>query len=402
MSPTLLQESEPSSIVPESQSQPARQERVRQVCSRCILDDTIPKIRFDADGVCTHCHVHDLLNRLFPLGDKGRAYLEKMAAKMKRDGRGKPYDCIVGLSGGRDTCYCLYKTKELGLRPLAVHFDNGWDSEIAKNNIRKICDKLDVELHTIIADWEESRELTNCTIRASLPYIDLTDDIGIVNALYESAANEGVRWIIHSHSFRAEGINPLAWNYVDGRLVRSLVKRFCRIKLKHFKNVDLRHFLYWAFVKRVKVFTITNHYEDDGDRVDEFLKREFGWQDTGGWHFDNEIFGLQCYYSRKKFGIDWRVIELSALVREGHMTRDEALAEAATTPAIERKEIVDYALKKQGISQEEFAELLAAPPKYFYDYPTYYPILKAFQLPIKWLCRMNILPPHAYEKYFVL
>jgi N-acetyl sugar amidotransferase len=380
----------------------AHKSTARQICSRCVMDDSAPRIRFDAQGICTHCHVHDYLNRLFPLGEQGRAYLHKIAERIKRQGRGKPYDCVVGLSGGRDTCYCLYKTKELGLRPLAVHFDNGWDSEIAKNNIRKVCDKLEVDLHTIIADWEESRELTNCTIRASLPYIDLTDDIGIVRALYDTAAEENVRWIIHSHSFRSEGINPLLWNYVDGRLVRSLIKRFCRMKLKHFRNVDLRSFLYWAFVKRIKVFTITNHYEDTGPEVDAFLKREFDWEDTGGWHFDNEIFGLQCYYSRHKFGIDWRMVEFAALVREGHMTREEALAKLDETPEIERKEIVDYALKKQNISPEEFAELMAAPPKFFTDYPTYYGVLKVLRWPIKLLCRMNVLPPHTYEKYFVL
>ncbi|MGD9646571.1 MAG: N-acetyl sugar amidotransferase [Pirellulales bacterium] len=373
-----------------------------QLCHRCVMDTSIPGVQLDAEGVCNHCHIHDRLNEMFPLGKEGERRLQQFVDRIKRDGRGKPIDCVVGLSGGRDTCYCLYKCKELGLRPLAVHFDNGWDSDIAKNNIRKICSGLDVELHTIIADWEESRELTNCTIRASLPYIDLTDDIGIVHALYSTADKEGVRWIIHSHSFRCEGINPLLWNYMDGRFVRHLVKRFCRIPLKHFKNVDLRNFLYWVFIKRIKVFTMTNYYQDTGDEIDEMLKRDFGWENTGGWHFDNEIFGLQCYYSRHKFGIDWRVVELSALVREQQMTREAALAELAELPAIERKEIVDYALKKQGISQAEWAEIMAAPPKFFTDYPSYYPVLKAIRLPIKALCRLNILPPHAYEKYFEL
>lgn len=373
-----------------------------QYCTRCVLDASVPRIQFDAHGVCTHCQVHDRLNRLFPTGEAGERFLWKMAAKIKRSGRGKPYDCVVGLSGGRDTCYCLYKTKQLGLRPLAVHFDNGWDSDIAKSNIRKVCTKLNVDLHTIIADWEESRELTNCTIRASVPYIDLTDDIGIVVALYGTAAQEDVHWIIHSHSFRAEGINPLLWNYVDGRYASSLIKRFCRIELKHFKNADLSDFIYWVFVKRIRTFTITNYYEDTGTEVDDLLQHQLGWESTGGWHFDNEIFGLQCYYSRHKFGIDWRSVELSALVREGAMTRDEALAELQTIPPIEDPEIVNYALKKQGISPGEFVELMNAEPKYFTDYPSYYTILKAFKYPIKLLCRMNVLPPHGYEKYFEL
>lgn len=362
----------------------------------------MPNLKFDVQGVCNHCAVHDRLNQLFPTGEEGQRVLEGFAARIRRSGRGRAYDCVVGLSGGRDTCYCLYKTKMLGLRPLAVHFDNGWDSDIAKNNIRKICTKLDVDLHTIIADWEESRELTNCTIRASVPYIDLTDDIGIISALYRTAAAENIHWIIHSHSFRCEGINPLSWNYVDARFVRSLIRRFCRIKLQKFQNTDLHHLLWWIAVKRIRTLTITNYYKDSDPAIDELLKREFDWQDTGGWHFDNEIFGLQCYYSRHKFGIDWRIIELAAMVREGMLSRDEALAQLAQTPPIERPEIVQYALKKQGISTEEFDQIMAADPKFFSDYPTYYPLLRALRLPIKLLCRMNVLPAHAYEKYFEL
>ncbi|MFQ5982853.1 MAG: N-acetyl sugar amidotransferase, partial [Woeseiaceae bacterium] len=317
-----------------------------------------------------------------------------------RSGRGKKYDCIVGISGGRDTCYCLSMTKKLGLRPLAVHFDNGWDSEIAKNNLSKVLNKLDVDLHTVVADWEESRELTNCTIRASLPYIDMTDDVGIVSALYRTAAKEGIRWIIHSHSFRAEGINPLKWNYMDGRLVRHLIKRFCRIKLKYFKNVELRHFFYWIFIKRIKAFTMTNLYYDMGSDIDQFLKDDFGWEDTGGWHFDNEIFGLTCYYSRHKFGFDWRICECAALVRSGVMTREEALGRMKEIPPIESEEVVSYGLKKQGISPEEWQEIMAAEPKYFTDYPTYYPLLKLLRPLIKLLGRWHVLPAHTYEKFF--
>ncbi|MFO0947287.1 MAG: N-acetyl sugar amidotransferase [Planctomycetota bacterium] len=372
-----------------------------QVCTRCIMDSTIPNVKFDERGICNHCKIHDHLNRLYPVGDEGDRILRRIAEKIKKSGEGKPYDCIVGLSGGRDTCYCLYKTKQLGLRPLAVHFDNGWDSDIAKNNIRKICTKLDVDLHTIIADWEESRELTNCTIRASLPYIDLTDDIGIISALYRTAADEGIHWIIHSHSFRAEGINPLAWNYVDGRFVRSLIKRFCRIKLKQFKNTDLHHFLYWIFVKRIRVFTMTNYYADTDPEIDAFMKKEFGWEDTGGWHFDNELFGLQCYYSRHKFGIDWRTVELSALVREGAMTREAALKEIAEIPPIERKEIVDYALKKQGITQEEFEEIMKAPKNSSTTTPPGTRCSRPLSFPSNPLPHARP-PPHAYEKYFEL
>ena len=371
-----------------------------EICSRCIMDTSVSNVRLDENGICNHCKLHDKLDKLYPLNEEGEKQLNKIVEKIKKSGRGRKYDCLVGVSGGRDTSYCLYMTKKLGLRPLAVHFDNGWDSEIAKTNLAKVLDKLDVDLHTVVADWEESRELTNCTIRASLPYIDMTDDVGIVSALYRTAAREGIRWIIHSHSFRTEGINPLKWNYMDGRLVRSLIKRFARMKLKHFQNVELRHFFYWIFIKRIRTFTMTNYYYDMGADIDQLLMDEFGWKDTGGWHFDNEIFGLQCFYSRKKFGFDWRICEFAALVRSKAMSRDEALKRMQEIPVIESAEYVNYGLKKQGISQDEWKQILAAEPKYFTDYPTYYPLLKALKPLIKLLGRLHILPGHTYEKFF--
>jgi hypothetical protein len=187
---------------------------------------------------------------------------------------------------------------------------------------------------------------------------------------------------------------------MDGRLVHHIIKRFCRIPLKFFKNVELRHFFWWVFVKRIKTFTITNYYDDLGDKIDEFLGEQFGWQSTGGWHFDNEIFGLACHYSRVKFGIDWRIPEFAAWVRTGEMTREAALEALEETPAIEREEIVSYGLKKQGISDEEWQQILAAEPRYFTDYPTYYPVLKLLS-PLIWLLgRLHILPAHTYEKFF--
>lgn len=372
-----------------------------KLCSRCLMDSTVPGIRFDASGVCNYCHMQGRLETMFPTGEAGEGILKKMAAKIRRAGRGKPYDCVVGVSGGRDTSYCLYYAKEImNLRPLAVHFDNGWDSDVAKTNLARVCDGLDVDLHTIIMDWPDSRELTNCTIRACVPYIDLTDDIGIASALYRTAAKENIHYILLSHSFREEGITPLAWNYMDARYTRSLIRRFARTRLNHFQNTDIHHFLYWIFIKRISVVNITNYYDDVGEHVEQMLQERFGWVDTGQHHMDNELFSLVYYYARHKFGVDWRIVELSAKVRSGLLTQEEGLATLAETPYFENEEMVDYCLKKQGMSREEFNAILEAPNLFFTDYPSYYPLLQRFRLLFKVLCRMNILPAHAYEKYF--
>ena len=312
--------SSPKALLPERDSTFASEKQV-QICKRCIMDSTVLGVRFDAEGICSHCKLHDKLDRLYPAGEVGRKQVEQIADKIRKQGRGKRYDCIVGLSGGRDTSYCLYQTKQLGLRPLAVHFDNGWDSDVAKNNMRKVCDALNVDLHTDIADWEESRELTNCTIRASVPYIDVTDDIGIARTNYDSAVREGVRYIMVSHSFREEGINPIKWMYIDGRYVDSLIKQYGRMKFKKFKNIYLRNMFYWHFVKRIKMLNLTNYYDDAGKHVEQLLEDKFGWTDTHQHHNDNEIFALVCYYSRHKFGIDWRLVDFSAKIRTGAWRR---------------------------------------------------------------------------------
>ena len=371
-----------------------------QICKQCVMDATVPGLVFDANGTCSHCRIHDKLERLYPTGERGRREMERIAARIRKDGHGQKYDCLVGVSGGRDTSYCLHMAKELGMRPLAVHFDNGWDSDIAKSNLRKLCNKMDVDLHTIIADWEESRELTNCTIRASVPYIDMTDDVGIARSLYDSAVTEGVRYIILSHSYREEGINPLAWNYFDGRYYRALVRRFATIPIKTRKNVGIPHLLYWHLIRRIRIINLTNHYDDAGTHVEKLLADRYGWVDTHQHHYDNEMFALVSYYSRHKFNFDWWRVDLAAKVRSGVLSRAEALERLERPPEFESKDNVDYCLKKQGISKEEWQRIMAQPAKYFWDYPNYYTFLKFFKHPIKWLGRLNVLPPYIYEKYF--
>lgn len=372
----------------------------RKTCTRCVMDTTVPGLVFDGDGICSHCRLHDKLARLYPTGEQGRREMQRIAARIRKAGRGKRYDCVVGVSGGRDTSYCLHVTKQLGLRPLAVHFNNGWDSNVAKDNLRKVCSTMGVDLHTVISDWEESRELTNCTIRAGVPYIDMTDDVGIARALYESAVTENVRYIILSHSFREEGINPLAWNYFDGRYYRALVTRFARIPILKRKNVDIHHLLYWHLIKRIRVVNLTNYYDDAGRHVEQLLAEKYGWVDTQQRHYDNEMFALVSHYSRHKFGFDWWRVDLSAKVRTGVMTREEALHELLRPPAFESKDNVQYCLKKQGISQDEWDQIMAGPRKYFWDYPNYYPLLKLLKHPIRWLGRLNVIPSYTYEKYF--
>jgi len=199
-----------------------------RICSRCILGTTVPDIRFDEKGVCNYCKIHDKFEEKYPLNENGKEKLRELINKIKLKGKNKKYDCVVGISGGTDSTYCLYLIKKMGLRPLAVHLDNGWDSQIAVDNMKKAVEKLGVDLKTIKVDWEEFRDLQISFLKASVPDAEIPTDIAIYSILYRVAAELGVHFVLNGHSFRTEGTAPISWTYMDGKYLESVHKRFGR------------------------------------------------------------------------------------------------------------------------------------------------------------------------------
>ncbi len=370
------------------------------MCARCVSDTSLPGIRFDEAGVCRYCHAHDALERLYPLGAEGEARLARLVEDIKRAGRGKDYDCICGVSGGRDSTYTLCRAVELGLRPLAVHFDNGWDTEISVRNIKNACARLDVDLDTHVADWEEFRDLQIAFLRASVPEAEVPTDVAIHGALHEAAVREGVRYVLLGHSFRTEGIAPIEWTYMDGRYIRAIHKRFGTRPRTSIPNVTAGRYLYWTVLRRIRTVPILNYAPYRHDEVQRLLEREVGWEYYGGHHHESSYTHfVQAALFVPKFNIDKRRLELSALVRSGHRTRDEALEELRGNPYPVDEELVDYCLRKLGLSRAQWDEILAAEPKSFRDYPTYYPVLRALRGPLRLMYRMGLVPPILYHKY---
>ena len=370
----------------------------KRICSRCISDTSIPGIRFDERGICNYCKIHDNLEDQFPLDDLGQQKLNQLVKEIKRKGENKRYNCIVGLSGGTDSTYCLYISKKLGLKPLAVHFDNGWDTEIAKKNMKNAVTKLDVELKTVTCDWDEYKELQISFLKASVPDAEMPTDIAIISALYRAAAEAGIHYVINGHSFRAEGIMPLRWSYGDGRYIKSVHRKFGVTKLKNFPNLSIANLLHYVFVKRVHIVPLLAYIDYNKEDAKRVLEQELDWTYYGGHHFESEYTTFIIYLRGKKFGIDTRKIEYSALVRSGQKRREEALA-LIEAPFIEDTELVRACITKLGLSNAEFEAILAAEPKTFIDYPTYYTIIRALRVPIKLACRVNLLPAIFYEKY---
>ncbi len=372
-----------------------------KICTRCILDTTVTDIWFDEKGECKYCKINDEMEKDHPLGPESDRKLKEIIEKIKKDGKGLQYDCIAGTSGGRDSTYTLLKAVELGLRPLAVHFDNGWNTEISVKNIKKTCEKLNIPLYTVVADWEEFKDLQVSFLKASTPDSDIPTDYAIYSVLFKVAAKEGVKYILNGHSFRTEGTSPISWTYMDGRYLKAVHRRFGKVrKIKSFPVLTLPRLLYYAFVKRIKDVRVLEYMDYNKKQVDKVLTEKLDWEYYGGHHHENVYTKFfQSYYLPKKFNIDKRKTELSALIRSGQITREEALREINSSHYQYDPTVVEYAINKLGLTKEEFDKIMNNPNKTHDDYPNYLPLIKAMKFPIKIATKLKLLPHILYLKY---
>jgi N-acetyl sugar amidotransferase len=371
------------------------------ICKRCVLDTTVSDIWFDDSGECKYCQIHDELEKLHPLGPGLEKELNEMVLKIKKAGSNKKYDCIVGVSGGRDSTYTLMVAKKLGLKPLAVHFDNGWNSDISVSNIKKACEKLEVELYTVVADWEEFKDLQVSFLKSSTPDADIPTDYAIYSVLYNIANKEGVKYILNGHSFRTEGTSPISWTYMDPLYVKNVHRKFGKIKkIKSFPHMSVIKLQYLVFIKGVREFRLMEFIDYNKKKVDVVLKEELDWEYYGGHHHENHYTKFfQSYYLPQKFNIDKRKTELSALVRSGQISREEAVNEIEASPYHFEQETVDYIINKLEIPSEEWDKIMKSPVKSHDDYKTLLPFIRVMKLPIKIATKMKILPRILYLKY---
>lgn len=306
---------------------------MQHICSKCILDTTVPELVFDTNGVCQYCKIYQELDDIYPLNQKGEERLRTLVNKIVRGGRNKEYDCVLGVSGGTDSTYTLYKTVQLGLRPLAVHFDNGWNSKLAVRNIKKACEKFQVDLITHVVDWEEFKDLQISFLKASTPDAEIPTDVGIHATLIKIAAREGIKYVLNGHSFRAEGVSPIGWTYMDGKYIRSIQKRFGKAKLNTFPNFMMWDLIYYTIIKGIKVVPILNYFDYDKTSAKSLLSNELDWEYSGGHHHESIYTKFfQSYLLPQKFKIDKRKTELSAMILSGHISRNEALEKLQSTP----------------------------------------------------------------------
>jgi N-acetyl sugar amidotransferase len=345
-----------------------------RVCTRCVMSTTDPDITFDAEGRCNHCtdYFERMANLTYRPGVSDRA-LEAIVERVKAAGRGKEYDCVMGMSGGIDSSYAVYVAKDLGLRPLAVHMDNGWDSDTAARNIKNVARTLGVDYQSVVLDWEEFRDLQLSFLRASVPEIETPTDIAIPAALHRVAAENGVKFILMGGNYVTEGILPRAWHYnaKDVRFLRAVHKRFGSRKLRSFPTFGFVKEIYYKFFKGIRLVYVLNLVPYSKSDAMKKLQ-ELGWEYYGGKHYESTITGfVQSYLLPVKFHIDYRRATLSSQICAGELTRDEALEILKTPPfdAARAREEKAYVAKKFGITVEEMEAILAAPPRTHRDYP---------------------------------
>lgn len=343
------------------------------------MDSGIPEISFDTEGKCVYCYIHEALEEAYPLGETGAAQIERLFDEMRARGKGRDYDCVVGVSGGTDSTYLAHLLKEAGLRPLAAHFDNGWNTEISVSNIKKITESLHVDLHTDVVVWDEFKDLLASFLRAGVPWADLPTDLGLTASLYRTAAAHGIKDIIVGNNFRTEGKVPTPWNYGDSFFIKNVHKNFGRRKIPHVPTFSMLDILFYAGIRRIKLRRPMYNMAFDKAKAQTLIKEKYGWVDYGGHHHESIFtrFVLSDWLPNR-FGIDKRKVSYSALVRSGQLLREEALKKLSQPPhdPEQMKRDRDYVLKKLGISADEFASLLAGPIKSHYDFPSYLPLIK--------------------------
>lgn len=346
-----------------------------QQCTRCVMDTSDRDIRFDESGHCNHCRdFFERIARRTYRGAESDRELLALVERIQRAGRGREYDCILGISGGIDSSYAAYVAKQQGLRPLAVHMDNGWNSDTAVKNIKNLARILGIDYQSHVLDWDEFKDLQLAFFKASVPEIETPTDMAIPAAWHQAAAEHGVRFIISGGNYATEGILPAAWHYnaKDAKFLKAVHKRFGQRPLKTFPTFGFEREMYYKLVKGIRVVYLLNYVPYSKASAMKLLQEQLGWQYYGGKHHESKITGfVQSYIHPKKFGIDYRKATLSTQICAGELTREEALR-VLEEPAFKEDQIASdkaYVAKKFGLSLAEFEEILARPARSHRDYP---------------------------------
>ena len=353
-----------------------------RMCKVTVMDTSDPEITFDEKGISNHYYEYqEKASRLLLKESEREKAFESIINKIKVSGKNKDYDCLIGLSGGVDSSYITHIAGKHKLKPLIVHFDNGWNSELAVNNIKKIVTKYNFDLHTLVVDWEEFKDIQLSFFKASVPNIEIVTDHAIIATLYKIAKKYNIEYLIAGSNIVTEGIMPASWGYdaSDFRHIKKVHKLFGKSKIKTLPRLTLFNYFYYMLIRKVKKVNILNYIDYSKEKAIKTLEKEIDWKYYGGKHFESVFTQFfQAYVLPTKFGFDKRKAHLSSLICSGEITREEALKELELPLYSEDKliEHKQYMQKKWEISSDEFELIMSTKPKYHDDYPSYKKIIK--------------------------
>ena len=383
-----------------------------QECVRCVLDTSdTPKISFDPEGVCNYCRGYeDLMKKHGGPLEKRTQFLDRKLAEIKAAGKGKRYDCLLGVSGGADSSYVAWWAAKNGLRPLVIHMDNGWNSELAVKNIENICKHLNFELHTHVINWEEFRDLQLAYLRASVIDIEALTDHAILAVIRHMAAKYKIRYTLSGFNYVTEAIMPRGWTHdkTDWSNIKDIARQHGGItQFKTFPYLSFWQSLKYRYVHKFESFRLLNYIDYDRDAAIKVLQDELDWRDYGGKHWESAFTKFyQAYILPQKFGVDKRKAHYATMINSGLITKAEA-REKLKEPLYDDytlNEEKEYVLKKFGLSETEFQQIMDTPPRPHLDFATdqrhwdrYFKFVGFFQAPYPSIQKITFSPSNPVQ-----
>ena len=364
-----------------------------QRCSISVMDTIMdPNISFDSEGICNYYHDYKRSEKSDTLiGEPGMRKLQEIADQIKKHTTRKGYNCILGLSGGIDSTYLAFLSKNLGLTPLLVHFDYGWNSEIAIKNVESVVEKTGFDLYTVVMDWKEFKSIQRSYFKASVIDLDVPADHMIFGSLFKTAAEFNIKYVLSGNNIWTEFFMPKTWSYnkFDLTNLKKIHKSFENTPLKHLPVLGYNQQIYYRNIKRIKSIALLNYCDFNVSDVKKIISKEMRWVDYGGKHHESVFTRFyQGYILPRKFKIDKRKLHLSNLIFSNQLTREEAIELLKTSPYDENLILQDfsYVAKKLDFSESEFERILSQPnvPHEFYGTDTRYKnMVEKFVKPIR-------------------
>jgi N-acetyl sugar amidotransferase len=365
-------------------------------CAVSVMDTIAdPDITFDEKGISNYYYEYlkAEADNVFK-GDKGLDKLHDLVKVIKESGRNKPYDCIIGLSGGVDSTYVAYLAKKYGLRPLAVHFDNGWNSELSVKNVENIVNRLNYDLFTYVINWEEFKDLQLSYLKASVVDIEVITDHAIFATLFKLAGEKNIKYILSGTNVQTENTLPKSWIYskYDPINIKAIHNQFGTIPLKTYPFMDFKVKQYYQKIIGVKSVSILNFVDYQKNSIKEIIQKELGWRDYGGKHYESIWTRFyQGYILPEKFKIDKRKAHLSDLIFSKQITKEIALDELKKPPydPIQFKLDYDFVLKKLDLTESDFKQILLNPVRKHTEFDHMMPFERRYPLlkPVKYIYR---------------